>query len=34
VPDIERSFAPATNPALAARYVRWRSEMTQRGAVA
>ncbi len=34
VPDIERSFAPTTNPALAARYVRWRSEMTQRGAVA
>jgi glycerol kinase len=34
VPDIERSFAPATNPALAARYVRWRSEMAHRGAVA
>jgi len=34
VPDIERSFAPAANPALAARYVRWRSEMAQRGAVA
>ena len=33
-PDIERSFAPATNPALAARYARWRSAMAQRGAVA
>jgi glycerol kinase len=34
VPGIERSFAPATNPALAARYARWRSAMAQRGAVA
>jgi glycerol kinase len=34
VPDIERSFAPAANHALAARYARWRSEMAQRGAVA
>ena len=34
VPDVERSFAPATNRALAARYARWRSEMAQRGAVA
>jgi glycerol kinase len=33
VPDIERSFAPAANRALAARYARWRSEMAQRGAV-
>jgi glycerol kinase len=34
VPDMERSFAPAANHALAARHARWRSEMTQRGAVA
>ncbi len=34
VPDIERSFAPTANRALAARYARWRSEMAQRGAVA
>jgi glycerol kinase len=34
VPDIERSFAPAANHSLAARYARWRSEMAQRGAVA
>jgi glycerol kinase len=34
VPDIERSFAPAANRSLAARYVRWRNEMAQRGAVA
>jgi glycerol kinase len=33
VPDIERSFAPAANRALVARYARWRSEMAQRGAV-
>ena len=32
-PDIERSFAPAANRSLAARYARWRSEMAQRGAV-
>ena len=34
VPDVERSFAPTTNRALAARHARWRSEMAQRGAVA
>jgi glycerol kinase len=31
-PPLERSFAPAANAALAARFLRWREEMSRRGA--